>query len=180
VRGFVRMTWASLFMSNGAPRASVLRSLTGCLVRTLRAFPFLRGSCLRSAIRRRTTATEAAKEAVSSQRDRVCIAAANAFARDGHNVLVYSPQRSQIDPLVREFKHMHKQGYLTDVKAPAAAELVTALAIGREWLGEKHAAVEALKIGVGTHHGALPRPFQSAIEDLLDRKLLRSSSPPLR
>jgi len=101
-----------------------------------------------------------------------CIAAAEAFAREGHNVLVYSPQRSQIDPLIREFKHMHKQGNLSDVKPPDAADLSVALAVGREWLGEKHAAVEALKIGVGTHHGALPRPFQSAIEDLLDKKRL--------
>lgn len=98
-----------------------------------------------------------------------CIAAANAFARDGHHVLIYSPQRSQIDPLVREFKHMHQQQYLEDIEAPKPAELATAVAIGREWLGEQHAAVQALKIGVGTHHGALPRPFQSAIEDLLDK-----------
>lgn len=101
-----------------------------------------------------------------------CIAAANAFAREGHNVLVYSPQRSQIDPLVREFKDMHQRQYFKDIEVPKPAELATALSIGREWLGEQHAAVQALEIGVGTHHGALPRPFQSAIEDLLDKKRL--------
>jgi hypothetical protein len=101
-----------------------------------------------------------------------CLAAANAFARDGNAVLIYSPQRSQIDPLVREFTQVRKQGYLSDIKAPDPAELATALAIGREWLGKNHPAVEALKLGVGTHHGALPRPFQSAIEELLERKLL--------
>lgn len=102
----------------------------------------------------------------------LCIAAADAFARDGHSILVYSPQRSQIDPLVREFTRVHKQGYLRSILAPDPAELITALAIGREWLGEQHAAVEALHLGVGTHHGALPRPFQSAIEALLERKKL--------
>ena len=30
----------------------------------------------------------------------------------------------------------------------------------------------ALALGVGTHHGALPRPFQGAIEDLLEKKHL--------
>ncbi len=101
-----------------------------------------------------------------------CLAATNAFARDGHAVLVYSPQRSQIDPLVRTFIKVRKQGYLTHIKVPSPAHLATAVAIGREWLGARHAAVEALEMGVGTHHGALPRPFQSAIEDLLDKKQL--------
>ncbi len=101
-----------------------------------------------------------------------CLAAANAFARDGNAVLIYSPQRNQIDPLVRGFTQVRKQGYLSDIKAPDPFELVTALAIGREWLGKNHPAVEALELGVGTHHGALPRPFQSAIEELLERKRL--------
>jgi len=105
------------------PRASVLRSLTGCLVRTLRAFPFLRGSCLRSAIRRRTTATEAAKEAVPVSEIEFCIAAANAFARDGHNVLVYSPQRSQIDPLVREFSICTSKAILPTLRRPPLRSL---------------------------------------------------------
>jgi hypothetical protein len=101
-----------------------------------------------------------------------CIASANAFARDGHNILVYSPQRSQIEPLVREFLKIQKQGYLDALKAPAPTSLKMALAIGREWLGAEHPAVLGLEIGVGTHHGALPRPFLNAVEQLLnDRKL---------
>jgi hypothetical protein len=102
----------------------------------------------------------------------LCIAAADAFARDGHAVLVYSPQRSQIDLIVRTFTQAKRQGYLEHVKTPDPADLTTALAIGREWLGASHTAVEALAIGVGTHHGALPRPFQSAVEELLDKKRL--------
>jgi hypothetical protein len=101
-----------------------------------------------------------------------CICAANAFARDGHTVLVYSPQKSQVEPLAREFRHIRDQGYLGNVKAPQAEHLSVARAIGREWLGEKHAAVRALEVGVGTHHGALPRPFLNAVEELLDARHL--------
>lgn len=101
-----------------------------------------------------------------------CICAANAFARDGHTVLVYSPQKSQIEPLAREFRHMHDQGFLENVKSPQPEHLSVALAIGREWLGKDHAAVRALEVGVGTHHGALPRPFLNAVEELLDARRL--------
>jgi len=101
-----------------------------------------------------------------------CICAANAFARDGHTVLVYSPQKSQVEPVAREFRHMRDQGYLPNVKPPHAEHLKVALAIGREWLGEGHAALEALEVGVGTHHGALPRPFLNAVEELLDARRL--------
>jgi DEAD/DEAH box helicase len=101
-----------------------------------------------------------------------CICAANAFANDGHTVLVYSPQRSQIEPLASEFRRIADQGYLPNVKPPDAVHVAGARAIGREWLGENHPAMRALEIGVGTHHGALPRPFLSAIEELLDSRRL--------
>jgi hypothetical protein len=101
-----------------------------------------------------------------------CICAANAFARDGHTVLVYAPQKSQIEPVAREFRRMREQGFLDNVKAPQAEHLGVALAIGREWLGEDHVAVRALEVGVGTHHGALPRPFLNAVEELLDARRL--------
>jgi hypothetical protein len=101
-----------------------------------------------------------------------CICAANAFARDGHTVLVYSPQKSQVEPVAREFRHIRDQGFLTNVKAPQAEHLTVAKAIGREWLGEQHTAVRALEVGVGTHHGALPRPFLNAVEELLDARRL--------
>ena len=101
-----------------------------------------------------------------------CICAANAFARDGHTVLVYSPQKSQIEPLAREFRHMRDQGFLENVKTPQAEHLSVALAIGHEWLGAQHPAVRALEVGVGTHHGSLPRPFLNAVEELLDARRL--------
>ena len=101
-----------------------------------------------------------------------CICAANAFARDGHTVLVYSPQRSQVEPLAGEFRRMSDQGYLTSVKVPKPEHMAVANAIGREWLGDGHPAVRALQVGIGTHHGALPRPFLNAVEELLDARRL--------
>ena len=92
--------------------------------------------------------------------------------RAGSTVLVYSPQRSQVETLANEFRHIADQGYLSSVKAPIAEQMALAMAIGHEWLGETHAAVQALEIGVGTHHGALPRPFLNAIEELLDARRL--------
>ena len=111
----------------------------------------------------------------------------SAFARqtrllgDGHTVSVYSPQKMQVEPLAREFRHMRDQGFLTYVKAPLAEHLSVALAIGREWLGQDHPAVEALEVGVGTHHGSLPRPFLNAVEARLDARRLSSfvASPTL-
>ena len=101
-----------------------------------------------------------------------CVAAANEFAGRGQNVLLYSSQRAQVEPLVRAFCDAARHGYLGGVAAPEPAELRVALAIGREWLGEKHDSVVGLQLGVGTHHGTLPRPFQSAVEDLLHRRRL--------
>ncbi len=101
-----------------------------------------------------------------------CIATAHAFAADGHSVLVYSPQRMQVEPLVEAFCRIKRQGYLGALKAPAPAELDLALAVGREWLGAKHPAVSGLQIGIGTHHGSLPRPFLSAVEALLEKRKL--------
>ena len=102
-----------------------------------------------------------------------CIAAANAFAAEGDDVLVYSPQRRQVEPLVREFTKIAKQGYLNGVDAPDPKALRIAVAVGNEWLGEKHVAMSALRFGIGTHHGTLPRAFLAAIEDLLLRCQLR-------
>ncbi|HBG31860.1 MAG TPA: hypothetical protein DDW98_14780, partial [Gammaproteobacteria bacterium] len=102
-----------------------------------------------------------------------CLATANAFVRDGHSVLIYSPQRSSIDPVVRQFTSVKRQGFLSDIELQDRSDLAPALAIGREWLGSDHSVVKALEYGLGTHHGALPRPFQSAVEELLERKRLR-------
>lgn len=102
----------------------------------------------------------------------LCIASANAFAKDGHSVLVYSPQRSHVEPLVTEFLRIAKQGYLEAIPRPDPSDLAVAVAVGREWLGSAHSAVVALSLGIGTHHGALPRPFLSVVEELIHSRRL--------
>ncbi|HEX5750472.1 MAG TPA: hypothetical protein VFZ09_29865 [Archangium sp.] len=52
-------------------------------------------------------------------------------------------------------------------------QLDRAIAIGKEWLGEKHVAVCALRNGVAVHHGGLPRAFLSEVESLLSSRILK-------
>jgi len=100
------------------------------------------------------------------------VATVDAFAGDGHSVLVYCPVRKQTESLAKAFLKASKQKYLEPVHPLAPSEFTFAAAIGREWLGESHCAYEALEAGIGIHHGALPRPFLSAIEHLLHQRKL--------
>jgi hypothetical protein len=100
------------------------------------------------------------------------VATVDAFAGDGHSVLVYCPVRKQTESLAKAFLKAAKQKYLEHVRPLALPDYTFAAAIGREWLGESHCAYTALKAGVGIHHGALPRPFLSAIEQLLHQRKL--------
>src|SRR5690606_8192545 len=52
----------------------------------------------------------------------ICIATVNAFCRDKHNVLVYSAQRSMVEPLVQDFCMISDQGYLDGISVPIAPE----------------------------------------------------------
>jgi hypothetical protein len=100
------------------------------------------------------------------------VATVDAFAGDGHSVLVYCPVRSQTESLAKCFLQAAKQEYLEHVRPLAPADFESAAAIGREWLGSSHPAYSALEAGIGIHHGALPRPFLSAIEHLLHQRKL--------
>jgi replicative superfamily II helicase len=111
---------------------------------------------------------EAPQEALSDKRWRIL----HMRGQYVHTVFVYSPQKSQIEPVACEFRHIRDQGFLENVKAPKPEDLGVALAIRREWLGENHAAVRALEAGAGTPHGALPRPFLKTVEELLDARRL--------
>ena len=109
---------------------------------------------------------------VPSDDKELCAVAALAFAEDGNSVLIYSPQRTMVEPVVKAFVTLGRQEYLDSLPRPSQEVLEKALAIGREWLGEQHPAVKGLPLGVGTHHAALPRPFQAEIERLLAAKEL--------
>ena len=100
------------------------------------------------------------------------VATVDAFAGDGHSVLVYCPVRKQTESLAKAFLQASKQGYLEHVRPLAQSDFEFAAAIGREWLGESHCAYSALEAGIGIHHGALPRPFLGAIEHLLHQRKL--------
>jgi replicative superfamily II helicase len=100
------------------------------------------------------------------------VATVDAFAGDGHSVLVYCPVRKQTESLAKAFLQASKQDYLENVRPLAPSDFEFAAAIGREWLGESHCAYSALEAGIGIHHGALPRPFLGAIEHLLHQRKL--------
>src|ERR1700683_5644258 len=100
------------------------------------------------------------------------VATVDAFAGDGHSVLVYCPVRKQTESLAKAFLQASKQAYLENVRPLAPSDFEFAAAIGREWLGESHCAYSALEAGIGIHHGALPRPFLGAIEHLLHQRKL--------
>ena len=59
--------------------------------------------------------------------------------------------------------------------------LTTALTLGQEWLGQDHAILKCLKLGVALHHGALPTAYRKEIERLLREGVLKVtiSSPTL-
>lgn len=99
------------------------------------------------------------------------VATTDVFAQDGQSVLVYCPQRSLVDAQVRTF--VDSRSYLKNIQVPDASNLELALAVGREWLGEKHAAVKSLQLGIGGHHAGLPRPFLTQIEELLDEGIIQ-------
>ena len=100
------------------------------------------------------------------------VATVDAFAGDGHSVLVYCPVRKQTESLAKAFLKASKQKYLEHIRPLAPSDFEFAAAIGREWLGQSHCAYSALEAGIGIHHGALPRPFLSAIEQLLHQRKL--------
>ena len=64
------------------------------------------------------------------------------------------------------------RGYLPSL-LDNEASIARALAIGREWLGAGHPAVECLKVGVAIHHGRLPNPFLRELEALLAEGVLK-------
>jgi hypothetical protein len=99
---------------------------------------------------------------------------------DDHSVLVYCPVAKSVEPLAELYLKLIRQRHLTPVpfntsleQVDQARQLHRALAVGKEWLGEEHVAVRALRIGVAVHHGGLPRAFLSEIEALLGDRVLK-------
>lgn len=117
-----------------------------------------------------------------ADRPELIVAAVDQFARRGQCVLVYCPIRKSVETLADCFLKIANQGYVTTWLHATHQPLVgDAVRIGREWLGDDHPAVAALKLGIGVHHGQLPRAFLREIEELLRRRVLpvAISSPTL-
>lgn len=99
------------------------------------------------------------------------IAAALRFHEDGNRVLIYSPLRGSVETLAKLCVTLAQQGYLPALLRDPS-EIARAKQVGLEWLGAEHVAVKALDLGIAVHHGALPRPFLTEIETLLNDKVL--------
>jgi hypothetical protein len=112
--------------------------------------------------------------------EELVLASAKAFLGDGQRVLIYCPLRGSVENLGELVLRLVKQGYLSDL-LPGDVNILRALAVGAEWLGEDHVAVQCLRLGVALHHGSMPRAFLSEIEELIAQRKLRLtiSSPTL-
>ncbi len=99
------------------------------------------------------------------------LATAKAFLSDGQRILIYCPERRSVESVAETYLRLVRQGLLASV-LPPAVDLTRALRLGEEWLGNKHIAVECLRLGVAVHHAALPRAFLSEIENLLSQRRL--------
>ena len=111
----------------------------------------------------------------------LCIATAWALVADRHSVLIFCPQRRNVEPFARTIVDLARRGALGSVLEHDPAILESAIAIGSEWLGVDSPVLACLRLGVAIHHGALPTPYRKEIERLLRDGVLRVtvSSPTL-
>ena len=108
------------------------------------------------------------------------VASAWRLREDGHSVLIYCPERRGVEAVGKRVLKLVEQGLIS--AQPAASErFQEAFRVGAEWLGVDHVVLECLKLGVGLHHGGLPRPFMQILETLISEKALKIiiSSPTL-
>jgi hypothetical protein len=88
------------------------------------------------------------------------------FAEQGKRTLIFSTQANWVEGYGSIALDLVWRGYLPSLLDDPGV-VVRALEIGREWLGDGHCAVEALKIGLAIHQGGLPNPFLRELELLL-------------
>jgi hypothetical protein len=99
------------------------------------------------------------------------ILAAWKFAEEGKRTLIFSTQANWVEGYGAMALDLVQRGYLPSLLDNPGA-IARALAIGREWLGDDHCAVQALKIGLAIHHGGLPNPFLRELELLLSEGVI--------
>lgn len=100
------------------------------------------------------------------------LAAAWNFAAEGKRTLVFCTQRNTVESYGKAVIDLTRRAYLPTLLEDSTA-IARALAVGREWLGDDHPAVECLKVGVAIHHARLPNPFLREVESLLSEGVLK-------
>jgi len=100
---------------------------------------------------------------------------------DGQTVLVYCPERKSVEPFATSIVDLNERGALRSLLEADPSVLDTAIALGEEWLGTDSAILKCLRLGVGIHHGALPKAYRKEVERLLRESVLKVtiSSPTL-
>ena len=111
----------------------------------------------------------------------LCLATAWKLVEEGRSVLIFCPQRRSVEPMATTIVDLHERGALPAVLKGDASLLSSALAIGKEWLGDDHAILQCLRLGIAIHHGALPSAYRKEVERLLREGVLQVtvSSPTL-
>lgn len=99
-------------------------------------------------------------------------AAAWKFAEQGKRTLIFCTQRDHVEGMAGAVVELHRRGFLPSLLDDEDS-IERACEIGREWLGEDHAAVKCLAIGVAVHHARLPNPFLREVERLLGEGVLK-------
>ncbi|CAH2606384.1 DEAD/DEAH box helicase (plasmid) [Rhodovastum atsumiense] len=111
----------------------------------------------------------------------LCLATAWRLVEDGQTILIFCPERRSVEPFAEVIIDLHERGALKSLLTIEPSKLATALALGQEWLGQGHAILRCLELGVALHHGALPTAYRKEVERLLREGVLKVtiSSPTL-
>ena len=100
------------------------------------------------------------------------LAAAWKFFDQGKRTLIFCTQRNHVEGYAKAIIDLNQRGFLPSLIDDP--ELVQrAVAVGQEWLGTEHPAVQCLLVGVAIHHGRLPKPFLREVEALLATGVFR-------
>ena len=100
------------------------------------------------------------------------LSAAWRFSAQGQRALVFCTQRDHVEGFAATTVDLCRRGFLGSLLDDEAV-ISRALEVGREWMGENHAAVQCLRLGVAVHHARLPNPFLREVERLLNEGVLK-------
>ncbi|MEO8195744.1 MAG: DEAD/DEAH box helicase [Thermoanaerobaculia bacterium] len=101
-----------------------------------------------------------------AEKNELTLASAWKFVGQGKATLVFCSMRRSVEAFGKLIVDCADRGLLQSL-LPMEAQISAAVAVGEEWLGKGHPAVSCLNLGVVLHHGGLPRPYLSAVEELL-------------